>query len=107
MSETKHTPPTPGPWKVVVDGNPLSAGIVAIIQHSPEQLLTVEEGYFGGPWCAKETWEANARLIAAAPDLLEAAKRVAETCPRGPYINPRWEAAWDALTFAIVKAEGR
>lgn len=51
--------------------------------------------------------EANARLIAAAPDLLAAARAVAETCPCDPDINPQWEAAWDALATAIVKAEGR
>jgi hypothetical protein len=50
---------------------------------------------------------ANAHLIAAAPDLYEAANAVKDSCPCDPDINPKWEAAWFALKQAIAKAEGR
>ena len=101
---SKHTP---GPWKVVENGNPLSSGIVAIIQHSPERLLTVEEDHFGGPWCAPDTWEANGRLIAAAPDLLEALSIMydyhhADECKLGDDT-----AECLMMRAAIAKAEGR
>jgi hypothetical protein len=111
---SKHTP---GPWKVVRDGNPLSAGIVAVIEHS-ERFLAVEEDHFGGPWCAPDTWEANARLIAAAPDLLEAlrgyqreATSYHTTCGHGEEGSV---AECDSIceqmaagAKAIAKAEGR
>jgi hypothetical protein len=114
LSESKHTP---GPWKVMENGNPLSAGIVAIIQHSPERLLTVEEDHFGGPWCAPETWEANARLIAAAPELLAMLRKVADTlpslewtgqgcCPFCGYVPIGQPEVPCALRALIAKAEG-
>jgi hypothetical protein len=108
---SKHTP---GPWKVVRDGNPLSAGIVAVIEHSPDRHIAVEEDHFGGPWCAPDTWEANARLIAAAPELLEALREacrlyaeyglVAGHVEGDPLAVGRWIGAARA---AIAKAEGR
>lgn len=49
--------------------------------------------------------EANANLIAAAPDLLDACKRASEILRgRG---SPGWGVAKDILNTAIAKAEGR
>ena len=39
--------------------------------------------------------------------LLAALKGIHEHCPCDPDINPRWQAAWDAMRAAIAKAEGR
>jgi hypothetical protein len=105
QEKAKHTP---GPWKVVRDGNPLSAGIVAVIEHS-ERFLAVEEDHFGRPWCAPDTWEANARLIAAAPDLLEACRAVMWWNERvGGFSEPEDERdVLEPLRAAIAKAEGR
>lgn len=50
--------------------------------------------------------QANARLFAAAWDLLAAAKAVREACMCDPDINPEWNAAWDSLVAAIEKAGG-
>ena len=55
---------------------------------------------------ALETMEANARLIAAAPDLLAACKGVFEWCQCDPDINPNWLRAWNAMLAAIKRAEG-
>lgn len=66
---SKHTP---GPWET--DRNNVHAGQIAVVHHC-----------LGNDWVeiwsptwpeVGETQEANARLIAAAPDLLEAAKDV-------------------------------
>jgi hypothetical protein len=53
--------------------------------------------------------EANARLIAASPDLLVAAQRALDylqSLPYEPSIHPSTKAQ-DALHDAIAKAEGR
>lgn len=50
--------------------------------------------------------DADARLIAAAPDLLQAAKDLKEVCNRPSAARTR-AYAWKALDKAIAKAEGR
>ena len=53
--------------------------------------------------------EANARLIAAAPDLLEAAKAICDhtvTVVAGGYVMDFNSPEWVALEAAIEKAEG-
>jgi hypothetical protein len=80
---------TPGPWTIVdgvvtcPDGLPLYTGMRP-----------------------KEEDEANALLIAAAPDLLAACKAASDAL----YIwleNPEEEAVWIELDAAIARAEGR
>ncbi len=63
--ETKHTP---GPWKVLPESEASNPFIVA----SSETGLSVADCYcpIGG------NNQANARLIAAAPELLEALRRI-------------------------------
>jgi len=79
---SKHTP---GPWTVVADG-PWVCGkdgfTVALVQTSAP---------------ASETLKANARLIAAAPELLAAARAVVEIGDKASMSN---------LCHAIAKAEG-
>jgi hypothetical protein len=89
----KHTP---GPWRVVIRAN--QRGI---------RSLTIDTGHLtGGTYCkmgASELQpedEANARLIAAAPDLLEACKAVMA----GDAFDERYR---DLCAAAIRKAEGR
>lgn len=62
---------TPGPW--VIDGDQIitaEAGIPICVLHMEDEVE------WGGPDLIAEV-EANARLIAAAPDLLAALKRLA------------------------------
>ena len=57
---------TPGPWKI---GNGTKANIISLRTYDTVARCEVE---FGGSVSVPETITANARLIAAAPDLLEA-----------------------------------
>lgn len=105
MSESKHTP---GPW-------------TAIRNYAFWEVQPVNGGEEGIPFCVGDVCasepgdpdsgrqEANARLIAAAPDLLEALKELrleyhhilgTDSTKRQHAINARAEAA-------IAKAEGR
>jgi hypothetical protein len=83
---------TPGPWLTDVDVSGWSVGtedkFIAFTngEHSDEDISPNEEA-------------ANARLMAAAPDLLEALKRV---CSHGYRSSPDWDNA----RAAIAKAEG-
>ena len=87
------SPHTPGPWKVEQS-------------QEYESTYTIVNGPgFLSHWVnpnAEEEEAANARLIAAAPDLLVACRMA---------LNDRmykdWPAIADALMAAIAKAEGR
>src|SRR5271165_5079056 len=100
MSECTYTPPTaehtPGPWRwwrvLAVEG---VAGGIVIADCGPSR-----SGY-----CDSET-EANARLIAAAPDMLEALKEFvaySECHCAEPECPP---CAYCMAEQAIEKAEG-
>jgi hypothetical protein len=96
MSETKHTP---GPWKASYDRYERKHSFVG-----------------DGMWFGKISWtvtsdrnEADARLIAAAPELLEALKLFVRAEKMARDGNPPQDA--DELIklgdSAIAKAEGR
>ena len=77
IKEFKHTP---GPWVATVDEDGDNLSVRA------ESLPIVAGcGCCGSPWTAKANAKANASLIAAAPDLLEALELarpfVAESIP--------------------------
>jgi len=66
--------------------------------------------------CANETTQSNARLIAAAPDMLQALERIESDVARvlnfeGPALSSveraRLEEAHKIVASAIAKAEGR
>ena len=95
---SKHTP---GPWKVAkpsrshANGNPMY-GLVG-----PEIVADYEDWGFT---------EANARLIAAAPDLLEALKEANKELeylndPKG-FVSMRQERIMEKARAAIAKASG-
>lgn len=91
---------TPGPWKVV--GRDIRA----------DDYIKVGKGgyfsiaYMANPISRDDIMDANARLIAAAPELLEACKIALSTIndeyPKGEMMGPK-----QALKYAIAKAEGR
>ncbi len=98
LPSAKHTP---GPW-----GTHFSAGIY-YIHHANNPHCPVGRCY-GGPNhdgnISKDQAADNARLIAAAPDLLEALKLLAD-CP-----DPRHCAFRDIMktvNAAVAKAEGK
>lgn len=87
---------TPGPWLVLRDpevGGPL----VATEDVAIADVMEMEGGMS----------EANARLIAAAPDLLAALRQVVESAYPNPDEHPTMTAAWRVAEAAIAKAEGR
>ena len=106
---SKHTP---GPWSVErsnkhgiiwIDAAESRLGDICDLYHitASDQLV------------AKDNAEANAKLIAAAPDLLEACKMFAEWLhednqhsPNSPYQIDRHAKAVKTTMAAIAKAEG-
>lgn len=85
---------TKGPW--VIDG--AEDGIFA------KDDLKVCSMYRGGILQADGEQEANARLIAAAPDLLEALKALADRVDRFTFDGGKEQ---DAARAVLAKAEGR
>jgi hypothetical protein len=102
------TPHTPGPWKVVehyedastrkigLHGCPAIVSEKGVVVVHPEVGIVTED---------LSTAKANARLIAAAPEMLEALKECLEEIT-----NPEeetWPHAQHVAKRAIAKAEGR
>ncbi len=71
METTTRATTTPGPW-AIYSQDPYSC--IWVIGPEPESLFLakIHEGFDGDPKPVRETLKANARLIAAVPDLLEA-----------------------------------
>lgn len=111
---TKEAKPTPGPWRqgslrgynactIFADADSESiATVYGIPIHT--QVGDVSERYAEGM--------ANARLIAASPDLLEALKGLLSACDEeGSFENfsfdhPHYKPRFDAARAAIRKASG-
>jgi hypothetical protein len=63
---------SPGPWKAIIgDKQPqkLYKGLICLIEHSPDRYISIVQA--DGRVVESDEWEANARLIAAAPELLD------------------------------------
>ena len=84
---------TPGPWSICNDGFVYDKNGERVC--SPHSTLPGGERYKQH----RKSWQQNARLIAAAPDLLEALKQIDEQTVEGGRINTLARAA-------IAKAEG-
>lgn len=113
---------TPGPWECGTGD--YSGGVYCDNEFGSRVAIVYGKGQ-DWPVFSREEEEANARLIAAAPDFSEAAKRArrdlaaikkfAEWCHDSPaslagHINeglPSITASIAALDAAIAKAEGR
>ena len=120
-NETKHTP---GPWTVEHDGAgyPMIAGSEATDwgtearYHWIANVLAVPEALHKGgkirlTGMLMET-EANARLIAAAPELLEALREFVSLMPSAEGLGGHapigaFQIVADLARAAIAKAEGR
>ena len=95
----KHTR---GPWEVCNFDKSVSCTIDSI-----DGVVVAEPMGPEGPWgSVKEEHEANARLIAAAPELLEALKGLRATI-RYETANNDQQLALDKACQAIAKAEGQ
>lgn len=86
---SKHTP---GPW--LTDRNNCHVGSIATIHHClGNDWVEVWTDKWGDPPLDEARQEANARLIAKAPELLEALKALADDAHRDSY-QARRAAAW-------------
>lgn len=102
---------TPGPWRYWQD-----AGSIGIYEMNRDGTCGSQIGLVlteNLDECDIEQGVADARLIAAAPELLEACRalwRVIKTGECGPdgftVVYPHDDPAFDLLTAAIRKAEG-
>lgn len=93
MSETAHTP---GPWRALEHNYPIADtgdydGAWLVLTDNPKRPI-VEL------WGDTEETEANARLIAAAPDLLAALQFVMTA--HGEQLSTAFEQAQDAIAKA-------
>lgn len=96
---TKHTP---GPWSIDSDGDGKPDAIITS-QHLPEMDDDVCEVY-GGNDDDCETRKANAALIAAAPDLLEALHAIIAKFESDPDDLETMDAGIAIARAAIAKA---
>ena len=95
---SKHTP---GPWRI--NGNNMFRWIVAdseVFTHSDD----VNRSAYGGNMVCESVHEANARLIAAAPDLLNAVRFLLSN-PDNRISKADRDAAYDAIAKATGKQE--
>lgn len=93
MSESKHTP---GPWEWVRRKS--DSGNFFYLHNTTGPMILAAEEYAGASWIEVEN-AADARLIAAAPDLLAALKALDS--------NGHTQATWALALKAIAKAEGK
>jgi len=96
-----NTQHTPGPWQT--DRNNVHAAQIATI-HGCTNSDWVEIWSPAAFAASEETQEANARLIAAAPELLEALDRIADMCAAPPNFSDK--TIQDIACAAIAKATG-
>jgi hypothetical protein len=92
---------TPGPWHVVPEAQ--SPWIVGDAEG--DSIADCEPP---GPWMSEEEADANARLIAAAPDLLAALEACVDAMTDGGKCEiKKWLDAFDLARLAIAKAKGQ
>jgi hypothetical protein len=89
---------TPGPWNVV----PGAAGSFDVLAAFPDDG---EGTLVAATYIANEE-QANARLIAAAPDLLAACKRFMDLDGGDTANAAQASELWSQMAAAIAKAEG-
>jgi hypothetical protein len=97
VSGGKMSKPTPGPWKVVDFSQSENLIFIAENKSNGMCIADINTNEHEGSFLA------NARLIAAAPDLLEAMRSVAIA----DRLNiSEWNAAMRLVDAAIAKANG-
>jgi len=111
--------PTPGPWGVEYEEDlgrhtiSMATALQTPGHYSAQHIIEYDHGLYPEDGKQYDEAEANARLIAAAPELLEACKKVLQdemsdykSCAEfGGYVLD--DAVRDAVKAAIAKAEER
>ena len=102
MTTTKHTP---GPW--AADMEPTDDGQIYVYPAKyPEYDNDRKDICDVHAYHGSEQRDANAALIAAAPELLEALNEILHCIEMGAG-DERWNAACEAARARVAKAEGR
>jgi len=94
----KTKPHTPGPWNMITHATP---------EYAPQFGIYADGQQFDFGIIRGADAKANARLIAAAPDLLFIAKRIDELAESGDLPLLRGWQELGGLKSAIARAEGR
>jgi hypothetical protein len=84
MDNTQRKPGfTPGPWRAVLGDYGMAYN---------QAYVNVDDGAdrVASVWCSREGYEANAHLIAAAPELYEALEKIAKADPVDLALDPNW-----------------
>lgn len=127
VADTLDAGHTPGPWSIITEDHDISISgegwfedqhvngwIIVGNPSDPSFAVAVLDMGFQNSWDVDGHWDANAALVAAAPDLLAAltaidamwsecdGERVNPTQARSPKVREVWEAA----RAAIAKARG-
>jgi len=101
MTDRELMQHTPGPWKVDAMGNVWSAD-TKVCEMSEHPVIA--------SGCYREKTDdehrANARLIAAAPDLFDALKQARRCLAWACEQRPEFQAEYNAVDAAIAKATG-
>jgi hypothetical protein len=90
---------TPGPW--LVEAKNCHTGDIATVHNTDDEWVTIYAPRWMETGLDKHEQSANARLIAAAPDLLAALKTLVKAGGIGP------ESMFEDARDAIAKAERR
>ncbi len=98
---------TPGPWAYCGHPQPCECGYIFGDGGEVYIAKTLTLADEIDPVASKPQRVANARLIAAAPELLEALKAVVDSAVPNPRDHPTMFPAWDLAKRAIAKVEGR
>lgn len=101
MNKVMHTP---GPW--VRDGHSLSTIIRCVVPRDDPSAKSLAGDYEVIARCPSENWDADSRLISAAPELLEAVKGMLLLLKA--FVGPDDELGQFVITMAqnaITKAE--
>ena len=99
---SKHTP---GPW--LIEAQNCHSGDIATVHNTDEKWVTIYAPHWMETGMDEKEQSANARLIAAAPDLLEALKKISAI--ENKMYGADWEEieeARDIADAAIAKATG-
>lgn len=91
---------TPGPW--LIEAETCHTGDIATVHNTAEKWVTIYAPHWMETGMGEQEQSANARLIAAAPDLMEALKNLLEAHYNGNVIR---SDCLDAEA-AIAKASG-
>ena len=100
MSAAKHTP---GPWHIDENGSSISSD--AVTDLALLNMVNVRFSWGGSDFATKSHRLANARLIAAAPELLEALQDLLRVAKR-ELADPEDCGAINSAESAISKATG-